>query len=91
MTTMSTVAAPAGEWTLAYTASGTITIGLHNRGTAVMLVRIGTTAATTDGADDPADALLPGETRSYPLVNTDKVIVRPSHDFAGAGKLTLRV
>lgn len=90
MTTMATVAVPADEWTLAYTASGTITVGLCNRGSHDLLVRIGTGVATSDAADTAADVLHPGEVRTYPLVNTDKVLLRPLQAGVGAGRATLR-
>lgn len=91
MTAMTNVAVPVDEWTLAYTASGSVTLGIQNRGSGDMLVRIGTTAATTDDAGAAADVLMPGETRSYPLINTDKVILRPLRATSGALAANLRV
>lgn len=78
-------AAAGATWTLAYTASGTVTLYVQNRSTSLdLLVRIGASTATSDSADAPADLMMPNEVRAFPLVSGEKVHVRPRGEVGAA-------
>ncbi len=75
--TTNVTAAAGAAWTLAYTASGTVTIGLQNRHTnSNVLVRVGASAAVGDSPDAAAMLLFPNEYRPLSIVSGDKVFVR---------------
>lgn len=85
MTTMTAVAAPAGEWTLAYTAAADITITTHNPSQAVpMRTRIGAGALVGDALTAASLILNCGDERARALKNGDKVFVAPVGTDAGS-------
>jgi hypothetical protein len=75
---MTSVTLAADAWTSILAAAGTATIGLQNAAGHVVLIRIDASAASGDAATAPADSLAPGEYRTYPLLNGDKVFGRPT-------------
>lgn len=76
MSSTTKVAVPAGEWTVAYTASGTVSITIQNLSRAIALrMRIGTAVTTGDSLDDPYMLLNPGDRIGLALINTDKVLL----------------
>lgn len=80
MTTMTSVAAPAGEWTLAYTSAADNTdIGIANNSPGVLLrVRIDASATVGDAETAGHVVVQALELRSFgSLANGDKVLVRP--------------
>lgn len=79
MTTMSTVTAPAGAWTLAYTAGagGEITLQPRSPGDE-LLVRIGASVTVNDASNAAADVMQPREFRAYTVASGDKVLLRPA-------------
>ena len=73
------LAAAAGEWTAVYTASGTVTLYLQNRSTSLgLLVRVNASGNVSDGLDEAAEVMNPGESRAFPVVSGDKVFARPN-------------
>lgn len=90
MTTMTSVAAPAGEWTLAYTSAADNTdIGIANNSPGVLLrVRIDASATVGDAETAGHVVVQALELRSFSgLSNGDKVLVMPIG--TADGKLTL--
>ena len=78
MTAHTAVSAALDAWTLAYTASGAVTVALQHVGPqGELLVRIGSSATTGDAATAPAEYMFPREVRSFTLANGDKIYVRP--------------
>lgn len=77
MSSMTKVVAESGEWTLVYTAAGTVTVYLTNLSTHMGLkVRVGASASISDADDAPADFVEPLKRQAYPLVNGDKLLVQ---------------
>ena len=76
MTTMTTHTCSPGEWTEAHVAGadGNVTIQGLDAMTAVR-VRIGATAADTDGMDDPHMIIQPLDIRTFAVKNGDTVLV----------------
>lgn len=78
MATTTTVAVPAGEWTLAYTAAGTVTgVVQAAPGGIEVMMRIGSGVLVGDALTAAAEWITPGEARPVDLASGDKVFVRP--------------
>ncbi len=78
MATTSAVDVAAGdEWTLAYTAAGTVTLNVQNRHPGTnLLIRVGASAAADDAPGSPAESVSSGDGRSIILAAGDKVYLR---------------
>ena len=86
---MTSVTLAADAWTSILSASGPATVELQNTVGHTVPIRIDASALVGDAATAPADELAPGEYRSYPVLNGDKIFGRPT--TAGiAAAVTLR-
>ena len=75
---MTSVTLAADAWTSILSASGPATVELQNAVGHTVLIRIDASALVGDAATAPADELAPGELRTYPLLDGDKVFGRPT-------------
>ena len=91
MTTMTAVAATAGQWTLAHTSSGGSIQVINNSPTVPLMVRAGDATSVTDTDATTLGNMMvhPGGKESLPgLAPGDIVLIRPVGD--DAGKATIR-
>jgi hypothetical protein len=86
MTTTTAVSAAVDAWTLAYTASGAVTVVLQHVGPGQDLkVRIGASVTTGDALTSAAEFMYPREARSFTLANGDKIMVSPAQPSTSGG------
>jgi hypothetical protein len=98
MTNIALATPPAGgpNWTLIYTAAGTVTANVHKRTPdADVLVRLNGSAGTTgDSLNAAAEVLHPGVTLALSLASGDLVFARLANANAAlqiSGRVTIRV
>lgn len=84
MSTMTTTDVPAGEWTVIYTAAGTVTIAVQNQTpSSTLKIRVDASASTGDATTAPHDVLQPFQIVSYALASGDVVMACPTQATPG--------